>query len=102
MLRMLKTSIKNSKFSHYSAGQAAVEYMLLLGVVVAIVLVGFKTYLPRALEASNVYYNKTAVGILGQTTPCGDGICDVFLESPDTCCADCRIGGCGAWQGRID
>jgi Flp pilus assembly pilin Flp len=47
-------------------GQTAIEYLLLLAVVVAIVLVGFKTYLPQSHNAVDLYYNRAAVGIMGK------------------------------------
>lgn len=47
-------------------GQQALEYVLLLGIVVAIVLFGFRKYIPQTRTASELYYNKVAVGILGE------------------------------------
>ena len=35
-------------------GQTAIEYMILLGVVVALVLIAFKTQLPRMEESANL------------------------------------------------
>lgn len=46
--------------------QVAVEYMVLLGAVVAIVLIGFKNYLPTIQEASNYYYNQVGIGVFGE------------------------------------
>ncbi len=74
-------------------GQAAIEYMLLLGVVVAIVLVGFRLYLPRAKNSAGRFYNKSVVGIMGNASRCGDGYCDPNFEDFERCCADCS--GCG-------
>lgn len=72
------------------SGQTAVEYMLLLAVVTAIILIAFKTLLPRAHDASNLFYNRTTVGILGKPNPCGDGFCDpTFEEGTNKCCIDC-------------
>ena len=68
-------------------GQAAVEYMLLLAAVAAIVLIAFKTKYV-VLDASNLYYNRTAEGVLGAPNPCGDGICGNF-ENPEKCPIDC-------------
>ncbi|OGX34498.1 MAG: hypothetical protein A3C36_03455 [Omnitrophica WOR_2 bacterium RIFCSPHIGHO2_02_FULL_52_10] len=56
-------------------GQTAIEYMMLLAAVVAIILVGFKNYLPRFYEASNIYFNRVGVGIYGEPPRCGDGCC---------------------------
>ena len=76
--------------SGYKA-QTAVEYMLLLGVVMAIVLIGFKKYVPRIEGAGNVYYEHISNGILGNINPCGDGWC-APLENIDNnlCTIDCR------------
>jgi Flp pilus assembly pilin Flp len=46
-------------------GQTAVEYMLLLGVVTAIVLGGFKYFIPKVNKSSELYYNEAARAILG-------------------------------------
>ena len=44
--------------------QTAIEYMVLLGVMVTVVLVGFKVYLNKArIEAGN-FFNAAAVGIM--------------------------------------
>jgi Flp pilus assembly pilin Flp len=69
-------------------GQTAIEYMLLFGTVVAIVLIGFKTYVPRMREAANVYFDRAAVGIMGEPSPCGDGTCTAG-ESVANCPTDC-------------
>jgi len=75
--------------------QTAIEYMLLLGVIVAIVLIGFKTYLPRTQDAANIYFNRVSVGILGEPNPCGDGLCCAPFETPEKCPVDCPgPGGC--------
>ena len=71
--------------------QTAIEYMLLLAVVVSIVLIGFTTYLPEINEASNMYYNRVVPGILGEPPRCGDGICDSFeiRDGGSRCPVDC-------------
>ncbi len=51
-------------------GQTALEYLLLLGIVVAIVLVGFHKYIPQTRNSSELFLNKTAVGILGEPPSC--------------------------------
>ena len=74
-------------------GQSALEYMILLGTVVAIVLLGLKNYIPRIEETANIYYNRAAAGILGDPSRCGDGVCDCsWPENCKTCPTDC--GGC--------
>ena len=47
-------------------GQTALEYMMLLAVVAAIVLVGFKVYLPKSRGASERFYNNVGNAILGR------------------------------------
>ncbi len=54
------------KKNNSSNGQHALEYVLLLAMVVAIVLFGFKKYVPQTRDASELYYNRVAVGILGE------------------------------------
>lgn len=56
---MLKT-IKN-----ISRAQTAVEYLLLLGVVTAIMMAAFKQFLPQVNRSSEFYYNEAATRILG-------------------------------------
>ena len=76
--------------SNHNSGQTAVEYMLLLGAVVAIVLVGFNTYLPSLQTTSNYYFNQVGIGILGEPNRCGDGICaGGHIEDSEKCPADC-------------
>ena len=67
-------------------GQTAVEYMLLLAMVVSLVLVGFRKYLPRIHEASNVYFNRVGEGIYGTPSRCGDGV-----QGPYETCENCPI-----------
>ena len=76
-----------------SSGQIAIEYMLLLGLVAAIVLVGLQKYVMRTREASNIYFNKVVIGLDGPRPRfCGDGLCTMPPEDPKVCCTDC--GGC--------
>ena len=77
--------LKNKK------AQTAIEYMLLLTTVVAIVLIGFRKYLPEINEASNIYYNRVVPGILGAPPRCGDACCDEFeaLDGGSRCPTDC-------------
>ena len=64
------------------------EYLLLLGAVVAIVLIGFKTYLPSVQNGAGLYYNRVSYGIMGTPNPCGDGACSNY-EDHARCPADC-------------
>ena len=56
-------------------GQTAIEYLLLLGIVVAVVLVGFRTFVPRTYSISEKYFNVVSCSIMG-TPPNG-----TFLDS---------------------
>jgi len=68
--------------------QAAIEYVLLLAVVVAIVLLGLPAYIPRVNNAANVYFSSASNAILGPPPRCGDGLC-TFGENNERCCRDC-------------
>ena len=48
-----------------SRGQSAIEYLVLLGVVTAVALVGFKTFLPKSRSLMEEFYNVTAKGVVG-------------------------------------
>ena len=76
--------------------QTAVEYILLLTTVVAIVLIGFRAYLPEVNEASNIYFNRVVPGIVGEPPRCGDGCCDEFerLDQNSRCPVDCPGPAC--------
>lgn len=56
------------KLKHESA-QTAVEYMLLLAVVVAIVIMAVPWFFPAAQNASDIYYNRIGIGIVGDPPP---------------------------------
>jgi len=76
--------------------QTAVEYMLLLGAVVAIVLVGFKSYLPTFQLTSNYYFNQVGIGVLGDPPRCGDGTCSGAEKRDgragcENCPVDCGV-----------
>ena len=77
-----------SSFSLQTA-QTAVEYLLLLMVVVAIVLVAFRSSIPRARGAAGLFFNRATVGIIGKPNRCGDGLCDNRFEGANKCCVDC-------------
>lgn len=76
-------------------GQTAIEYMVLLGIVVALVLIAFKTQLPRTEESANVYFNRATLGIIGKPNPCGDGFCCQPFEDLGRCPPDCAGGAPG-------
>lgn len=52
--------------------QTAAEYLMLLGAVAVIVLVGFTTFLPRAQKESEGYFNTTLNTIYGNPSLNGD------------------------------
>ena len=83
MLRVKKNSAPSAP-----RAQTIVEYLLLLAVVVAIILIGFKKFVPRAGSYSELYYNRVSLGIMGEAPSCGDGECRL-PENNATCCVDC-------------
>ncbi|MCD4780189.1 MAG: hypothetical protein K8S27_06550 [Candidatus Omnitrophica bacterium] len=92
MLKLKKVERRIKKYVHH--GQTAVEYMLLLAVVVAIVLTSFKLTIPRAYNYVNEYFNNVAPGILGRAPRCGDGICDNARNPPFETCEKCPVDCC--------
>jgi len=76
--------MKKNNLLKSNKAQTAVEYILLLTMVVALVLVGFKKYLPHFYKSSNYYYNVVGTGILGAPNRCGNGIPDVY-ETEENC-----------------
>lgn len=52
--------------------QTAIEYLLLFAIVAVVVFVAFRTLLPRGHEIAGNYYNKVAVGIMGEPPPSPD------------------------------
>lgn len=81
--------LKNQRKSPFTkSAQTAVEYMLLLGVVVSIVMIGMKIFTPRVQSASEGLFNKQSRAVAGKPNPCGDGCCSSF-EDARSCDADC-------------
>lgn len=70
-------------------GQTAIEYMLLVGVVVALVLVALKTNLSQTQSSANAYFNRVADSMVGRPNPCGDGYCCLPFETAELCPPDC-------------
>ncbi len=56
----------NAGRSFFRRGQTAIEYLLLLGAVVAVVLVAIRTLLPKTTQHSEKYFRKVSQGIMGQ------------------------------------
>src|SRR3989338_2767774 len=84
--------IQKRVFVAEKQAQTAIEYMLLLGVVVAAVLIGLRLSLPRTRVSAERYFNRTVVGILGDPNPCGDGYCCMPFEDLVKCPPDCPSG----------
>jgi len=85
--------MRNSLVLKEKTAQTAIEYLLLLTTVAAIVLVGFGTYLPRFQETTNIYFNRVARGVLGEPPHCGDSNCQrQWFEDCERCPSDC--GNC--------
>ena len=89
---------KRYPVQHKRTAQTAVEYLLLLAVVVGIVLVGFKTFVPRTRDAGQRFFNRTTISIVGAPNRCGDRTCDgAPYEDGNSCCMDCAPG-CGNYM----
>ena len=70
-------------------GQTTLEYILVLGTVMVVVLIGLKVYLPQTQNASALYFNRVEVGIFGPAPKCGNGGTDPG-ETAENCCVDFR------------
>ena len=77
-----------------SRGQAALEYMLILGTVMVIVLIGYRVFLPKTQAASDLYFNRVSHGITDSGPLCGNGHPDAG-ENAENCCVDFTIHGKG-------
>jgi Flp pilus assembly pilin Flp len=51
----------------FHTGQTSVEYFILLGMVVVVVLTGVKTFIPKARNEAEQVFNETVCGVMGQT-----------------------------------
>lgn len=58
-----KYRMKNRLF--YRAGQTAMEYLILLGIMTVIALTAFQTLVPDAVSRTNGHFNVAAVNIVG-------------------------------------
>ncbi|MDP2653591.1 MAG: hypothetical protein Q8Q08_06105 [Candidatus Omnitrophota bacterium] len=45
--------------------QSIVEYVILLGTVTAIILLSFQSFMPKAYNQSEYFFNQTARGVMG-------------------------------------
>ena len=50
--------------------QTAVEYMLLLAVIVAIVITAVPWFFPVTQNAADIYFNRVGIGIAGESPMC--------------------------------
>ena len=88
--------LKEGRFMMNHKGQNAIEYLLLLALVVGIVLVGFRQHLPTVYNSANEYYNRASEYLVGEPPRCGDGACFEPHEVESGCCIDCgHCVGCG-------
>ncbi len=55
---------KRLKYSAH-AGQAAMEYLLMLGVMVVIALTAFRTMIPAAVNETEGHFNLSVTNIIG-------------------------------------
>lgn len=53
------------KTSRQKRGQIAAEYLVLLGIVTTIVLLGFRTFLNKGVYLSDGVFNSTAAALMG-------------------------------------
>lgn len=67
--------------------QTAMEYMLIMGTVMVIVLTSWKVFLPSIQNSSDLYFNRVNYGIVGAGPRCGNGKVD-YPENIETCCID--------------
>jgi Flp pilus assembly pilin Flp len=58
-----KLRIKDGLFSR--AGQTAMEYLILLGIMTVIALTAFQTLVPDAVSRTNGHFNVAAANIVG-------------------------------------
>ncbi len=83
--------MKNAhRYPYQRNAQTAIEYMLLLAVVVAIVLVAFKVSLPKTQRSANAFFDRATLGLIGKPNPCGDGFCCHPYEDFYKCRPDCN------------
>ncbi len=82
-----------------SRGQTALEYLLLLAVVAAVVFAGFKTFVPQTRQATEGYYNQVSRVLQGETPqPVNGGWCPAYCPDPKACgpAAISKVCGCPA------
>ena len=65
---MIKKTIQLIRKQETKA-QTAIEYTLIFAVVAIIVFIGFRSLLPRANTGAKLFFNKAAIGIMGEPPP---------------------------------
>ena len=55
-------------YQKYKGAQIAIEYLILLGVVTAVVLIGFSAFLRETQGVTNSVVNQTFRGLMGGNT----------------------------------
>lgn len=58
--------MRNKIKKNFHRGQTSVEYFILLGLVVVIVLSGVKTFILKARHEADEVFNETAIGVMGR------------------------------------
>jgi len=76
-------------------GQNAIEYLLLLALVVGIVLVFLRVEMPNMVNAANGYFTQASNAIVGDPARdcCEDFVCSP-LEADAECCTGLLPGTC--------
>jgi Flp pilus assembly pilin Flp len=49
------------------SGQTAIEYLILLGIVTAVALIGFHTFVPQSRQYTEQYFNQVTNRLYGAT-----------------------------------
>ena len=88
--------LNSRKIFRRRKAQTAIEYMLLLAVVVTVVLIMLKRnlFVDVVQGTANVYYDQVVNGILGAPNRCGDGVCASY-ENCEKCPLECPSGSNG-------
>lgn len=72
-------------------GQTAVEYLILLATVMAVVLMAMNKDILDMQETGNIYVDRVTEGLIGPPPKCGDCVCGEF-ETAEKCPIDCAVG----------
>ena len=69
-------------------GQSTIEFLLIFGVVMAVVLVSFQRHLPRVSTAANSFFYDQVNALYGKPSNCGDNKLSPAENKYLTCCLD--------------